>query len=485
MGRDDSRSLLFYNRYWNTGGGGEFYAMRLLGVLSDYFDVELLVDRRTELSILQERYAFDFEQIKRRVVYNANDHSAELLSAEYPAFVNSTYLTTAFNRAARGVLVSFFPLPVFSGAPAVSEPFRCGAGFYFPDKGNRVTFRNFGSPAEIWVAPGARAEIELTMVLTAGPTPLSWITVSSEVDTVEVEISRTPRKVRIVVPESTRPRRVVLFGPVWRAAGNSQGDSRRISGALVIDPAAISPWDGLKSIISYDQVVGISRFTSDWITRRWGVKPETLPPPVRMYQPGKKEPIILAVGRFFEGGHSKKQLEMVTAFRRVSERLPGWRLVLVGGVSDRDRSYLNKVVEAAKGSPVDVLPNASAGEVETLLAKASIFWHLTGLGEDAERHPERLEHFGIAPVEAMSAGCVPIAAAGAGPSEVLRNGVSGFLIGSLDELCEVTLRLAESDELRARIAQAAIKESALYNDSHFRQRIESFMVPLLNGAFDD
>ena len=58
---------------------------------------------------------------------------------------------------------------------------------------------------------------------------------------------------------------------------------------------------------------------------------------------------MLSVGRFFPTGqgHSKKQLEMVAAFRAlVDDGLRDWELHLVGGCSDGGRGYLASV-EAA------------------------------------------------------------------------------------------------------------------------------------------
>ena len=71
-----------------------------------------------------------------------------------------------------------------------------------------------------------------------------------------------------------------------------------------------------------------------------------------------KEPIILNIGRFFDPrrGHSKKQLELVQAFRRLHEsgRAPGWWLHLVGGCSPEDRDYAMAVKREALGLPVHV-----------------------------------------------------------------------------------------------------------------------------------
>ncbi|MEL7210497.1 MAG: hypothetical protein AAGK32_20080, partial [Actinomycetota bacterium] len=71
---------------------------------------------------------------------------------------------------------------------------------------------------------------------------------------------------------------------------------------------------------SYDHVVCNSEFTRSWLRRWWDHDGEVLHPPVRMHAAaGDKQPVILAVGRFFgsDSGHSKKQLELVVGVEEV------------------------------------------------------------------------------------------------------------------------------------------------------------------------
>ena len=46
--------------------------------------------------------------------------------------------------------------------------------------------------------------------------------------------------------------------------------------------------------------------------------------------------------------------------------------------------------------------------------------HAAGFGVDADEFPERLEHFGITPIEAASFGCIPVVYGQGGPREVVR-----------------------------------------------------------------
>ena len=79
-------------------------------------------------------------------------------------------------------------------------------------------------------------------------------------------------------------------------------------------------------------------------------------------------------------------------------------------------------------------PNVEYGKLRQLYSQATLYWHATGYGENEAHHPERFEHFGITPVEAMAAGCVPIVLGKGGLPEIVEHDKSGFLWNTLDEL---------------------------------------------------
>ena len=99
--------------------------------------------------------------------------------------------------------------------------------------------------------------------------------------------------------------------------------------------------------------------------------------------------------------------------------------------------------------------DAPGAELADLYGRASIFWHAAGLGEDTEDDPNRMEHFGISIVEAMSAGAVPVVLGEAGPAEIVEPGRSGRHYTDLDDLVAQTVDLiADPDEL-ARLSAGA------------------------------
>jgi len=88
----------------------------------------------------------------------------------------------------------------------------------------------------------------------------------------------------------------------------------------------------------YTYIIYNSKYTASWIENKWKFSPhQHIYPPVDMeIYDGKKskENIILSVARFEEGG-TKKQLEMIRIFDKLTRIYPeiskGWKFVLVGG----------------------------------------------------------------------------------------------------------------------------------------------------------
>ena len=150
----------------------------------------------------------------------------------------------------------------------------------------------------------------------------------------------------------------------------------------------------------------------------------------------------------------------------------GWRLVMIGGASDEDAEYINLLKEKADGAPVELRVNASRGEVEEVLGRASLYWHAQGFGADADQYPETQEHFGMSVVEALSAEAIPLVFGSAGPAEIVApiDGVDTW--NSIDGLRRLTRMWAEASSDTASVVREACAERAgEFDFSHFRARI--------------
>jgi L-malate glycosyltransferase len=225
---------------------------------------------------------------------------------------------------------------------------------------------------------------------------------------------------------------------------------------------------------SYQLRFSISEFTRNWTKRRWAIDSQVVYPPVHMNPCiGDKANLILSVGRFTTTGHSKRQWEMTNTFAEMHQSgLQDWQYYCVGGLSDSpsDQAYFNRVRKQSAPYPLKVLANVERARLIEFRKQAKIFWHAAGYGIEAER-PELMEHFGIATIEAMAAGCVPIIVNRGGHLELIEHGVTGFLWDTLDELKDYTLQIVSNDKMRTQMAEAARARSRAFSRESF---IEAF-----------
>lgn len=207
----------------------------------------------------------------------------------------------------------------------------------------------------------------------------------------------------------------------------------------------------LQRLKTYSIVLSNSEFTRLWINRYWGIKPVICYPPVDLiFQKkeinfNKKNNWICSVGRFFTLGHGKKQEVLIEAFKRFYDLgNNNWELHLAGGLADDPSTidYLNKLKKLSIGYPIYFYLNVSKTELETLYRSSKIYWHATGFAEDSDRKPILFEHFGIAPVEAISAGCIPILYNGGGLPEIIKKislDEDKHLFSTIDQLVKNTV----------------------------------------------
>jgi glycosyltransferase involved in cell wall biosynthesis len=522
-----------YNRYWRTAGGAEKYGGVLAEVLSQDHDVELLGPDDVDLEVLGARMGMDLSRCTVRVL---RDRPGVLTkaSADYDLFVNVSFGSAEPNAAPHGVYVVHFPTAGDTDLTAAQRlairtlgslvrrqavDTEWGTGFYPREQGGRPRVFWTSGEATLLVVPDNERSVPVRLAFVdRRPPGVGPATVQVDVDGRQVAelvvggegagrlARRRPTTVVVDVPAQTGGADVPVtirsdtFVPAEVLGGD---DDRELGVALTAMHTGTSPAARLGATLgsflpllyrplpakrfydSYDLVVANSAFTQRWIDRWWHVPSTVLHPPVVMQQRQEKEPIVLNVGRFFDAraGHSKKQLELVHAFRRLHESggAPGWELHLVGGCAEPDRPYLERVVEAAEGLPVHLHVDAPGPEVQDLYGRASIYWHATGYGEDPEASPGRLEHFGIATVEAMSGGAVPVVIGLAGQLEVLDDGVEGYHWLTLDELVARTTELVADPERLATMSVAAEVRAQDFGVPAFAERLRTLVAGVVSS----
>jgi len=116
----------------------------------------------------------------------------------------------------------------------------------------------------------------------------------------------------------------------------------------------------------------------------------------------------------------------------------------------------------ARGA-VKILPNAGEGQRMEVLRMAKVYLHST-----------KYEHFGVAVVEAMSAGLVPIVHKSGNPwIDILqrRQGVYGYAYEGVDDASTIIVELLDNEDLRSELSGRAIERVKAFGLEAFRERV--------------
>jgi glycosyltransferase involved in cell wall biosynthesis len=208
---------------------------------------------------------------------------------------------------------------------------------------------------------------------------------------------------------------------------------------------------------------------------------EVLYPPVPQANCGgiAKRARILTVGRFFSGGHNKRHDLLIKAFRVLHARHGDGVEFHLAGSSMPDpqhMDYVGRLQELAVGLPVVFHVNAAPQLLDLLYQEAIIYWHGTGLQEDLKKSPELAEHFGIAIVEAMSAGCVAFALNAGGAPEIITDGVDGCLYDTSESLVDRSLSLLRDQALCEAIGARARQRATDFTVARFTRSVHRLVA---------
>jgi glycosyltransferase involved in cell wall biosynthesis len=156
----------------------------------------------------------------------------------------------------------------------------------------------------------------------------------------------------------------------------------------------VAPWKFISKNLDYIKkatIIANSNYTKDAIRSAWGIDSTVIYPPCPQYTfpLSDKEDMVCCIGRFTP----EKEYETLL---KVAEKMQDKKFEFVGGVTPDKASYLDKIMKAAPQNVVFHV-NASVEEKMDVLKRSKVLLH-GFIGE----------HFGIALVEAMSAGAIPV-----------------------------------------------------------------------------
>jgi glycosyltransferase involved in cell wall biosynthesis len=230
-------------------------------------------------------------------------------------------------------------------------------------------------------------------------------------------------------------------------------------------------WLNKLKLLRVNEIICNSRFTQHAVNSEYDIHSNVLYPPIHPFSPLPKEKIILAVGRFDDSLHSKRQDMLLKAFNQA--HLKDWKLILTGGLKHPNPAYTK--LATAGNDQIQIITNPSYEELAQLYGKAPLFWHAAGYGVDEEKSPEKAEHFGMTTVEAMSAGAVPLAYRAGGQKEVIKHGVNGYFWKTVEELITQTRKLIDDKEMRDVISNNAQEDSKLFSPAAFEARLDKLI----------
>lgn len=228
-----------------------------------------------------------------------------------------------------------------------------------------------------------------------------------------------------------------------------------------------------------NKIICNSFFTKRFIDREYGVQSEVIYPPVDVEQikPKRKENIILSVGRFSKLLQSKKQDFLVSAFKNlVDSGMGGWKLILAGGIEVGSDNFVDYLKKISSSYPIDILPSPDFDTLKSLYGKAKIFWSAAGYGEDEQKNPEKVEHFGLALLEAMTAGGVPLVFNAGGHKEIIKNMLNGYLWSSQSQLLGFTKDLIENKTKLKTTSKQSIVTAKNFSYLKFKQQCKELLL---------
>jgi len=398
-GRAQKRAVM-WNGHWRELGGGEKYAAELATqLLSSGFSVLLVgnsPDPRREIKI---RFGINLDATEFFQIAKEPDVLALVKSQDL--FINASFGSKLRAPHSKSILICHFP----------TRGMYRFLKFAIPGAGHISVHSPSGHPI---LASKSTVTTQSPLHL-MGRGKLQVTTPDGQMTELEID--------------SPNLQRVVITPSAFR--GKEKHDHKRldprplmnVSGTLAGNPVSILR--SLNPYATYGQIWANSQYTANYFQKYWSLKPEVVYPPVSMPPPKQadRDPHkIISIGRFFppQGGHSKNHHLLLKPFKRLQKKDPRWQLLIAGGASARWEGYLGQLSKKASRVPnARLIVDADHHNLEKEMLSSTFFWSGTGLR--SRLRPERAEHFGMAIVEAMCAGLIPLCFEKGGPTEILES----------------------------------------------------------------
>lgn len=455
-----TKTAVIYDKWLDSMGGGEVVACNMVKILLDKgYKVTLACRKKVPINTIVQKLNIDITGVEFYELWNDEDEIQKLTQGK-DLFINISFMDYSVGKAKKNIYYAHFPTPVSVGPvsylknevlfPLLSRYLKpiefihppaaqsvhnnhinylldkkTSLGFSYLKKDQTYNLRFFLHHEQI-----SKTTLESVKYELAGADILNQkVTLDHRHNVLKYQLSIVAKKSTILLSFfNPSLHKVSLIEPRLEHLHFNLPLKNYLERSLGSKIRAGAYTNVLKRINQYDQIVVHSEFVKIWVKKYWSREALVLYPPVDLISMrqkidfSKKENIICSVGRFFTLGHGKRQDIMIMAFKKLYDSgLKDWKLVLAGGLGSEPTSlaYYEKLQKMAKGYPIEFLINRPKSEIEQLYLKSKIYWHAAGYGINQNKYPIKLEHFGITPVEAMSAGCIPVVFNGGGLPEIL------------------------------------------------------------------
>ncbi len=232
------------------------------------------------------------------------------------------------------------------------------------------------------------------------------------------------------------------------------------------------------------EFISNSQYTAGWL-KKWGVNSYVIYPYIQQEFMNNfdtnKEKTILVAGRFFKHLHSKRQdlaIEYFNEMRNSYEQFKDFKLILAGSLKPEDKQFFDELQKIANNNPnITFKTNIPFEELLQLYKKSKYYWHMAGIGVDAEKEPEKVEHLGITPLEAMASGAIVFGYKVGGLKEIIKHNETGYLFTSKNELLQFIMEIDGNKEKQLDITTHAyeyVKTNFSYNT--FKNKVEEIIL---------
>jgi glycosyltransferase involved in cell wall biosynthesis len=206
-----------------------------------------------------------------------------------------------------------------------------------------------------------------------------------------------------------------------------------------------------------------STWTAHMVYRVYGIIPDILYPPVdieyfiNISESSVREKIVVTISRFTP----EKKLDKILDIAR---KLRDYTFIIIGSTgpgSNKVLEALNAKKDLLNTTNVEFKPNLPRYKLRDLLSKAMFYLH-----------PEFTEHFGIAVIEAMSAGCVPIVYRDGGVWYDIVSKISNILgYNNIGEVPKIIRVIEVNRELYTELRKKSIEVSKTFNYENFKKNL--------------